>query len=93
MTSEGNPQSLEAIIKKLEQVKHKSDWKQWTLDETKQLLELYYTISKQEPHLFYLVYKYHGCDSWEDIFRDYNSQYLKDKTDGVKVALDAIHNR
>lgn len=62
----------------------------WTLKEMKQLLEIYYIICKNEHHIFDLVYRCHGCDSWEDIFRDYNCRDLEDKTYGVKIAVDEL---
>lgn len=62
----------------------------WTLEEEKQLLEIYYILSKKENHIFNLIYKYHGCDSYEDIFRDYNMQFILDKAAGVKIAIDGI---
>jgi len=84
---------MEHIIEKLKQLNDKTDknvFDNWTLDEEKQLLEIYFIISKKESHIFNLIYKYHGCDSWEDIFRDYKIRYLKDKADGVEIAIDAI---
>lgn len=62
----------------------------WTLEEQKKLLDIYYIISKKEKHIFNLIYRYHGCDSWEDIFRDYDKNYLKDKATGVKIAINEI---
>jgi hypothetical protein len=56
-------------------------------------LYLYYIISKKESHIFDLIYCYHGCDSWEDIFRDYDTNYLKDKKNGVKIAIEEIKER
>jgi len=37
-----------------------------------------------------IVYDNHGCDTYEDIFRDYDRSLLKDKADGVKEALENI---
>lgn len=62
-------------------------------EEIKQLLELYLLISKNEHHIFDLVYRFHDCDSWEDIFRDYNTNYLKDKVRGVEIALENLNNQ
>jgi len=47
-------------------------------------------ISKKETYIFDLIYNYHGCNSWEDIFRDYDSKYLEDKTTGVEIAINEI---
>ncbi len=66
-------------------------FKNWSLEDKKELLEIYLIISKKEKHIFDLIYKYHGCDSWEDIFRDYDMTYLKDKTTGVEIAIDTIN--
>jgi len=80
------------LIEKLK-VHNKDDWQNWTEDEKRQLLEIYWVISKKEHHIFKLIYHYHGGDSWGDIFRDYDIEYLKDKTNGVKMALDEITRR
>ena len=60
------------------------------MDEIKQLLDIYFIISKKEIHIFKLIYSFHGCDSWEDIFRDYKIKYLKDKADGVEIAIKEV---
>jgi len=84
--------NIEKIIEKLNKIEYnKNPWKNWTLEEIKNLLEIYYVISKKESYLFDLIYIYHGSDSYEDIFRDYDTQYLHDKTDGVKEALDYVN--
>ena len=62
----------------------------WSIDEKKQILEVYHIICKKESQLFDLIFQYHGCDSWEDIFRDYDPVYLDDKAKGVEIALDAL---
>jgi hypothetical protein len=75
---------MENLIEKLDKMKdNKNPFNDWSLDEIKQLLNLYFIISKKENHIFNLIYRFHGCDSWEDLFRDYNIKYLKDKADGV----------
>ncbi len=79
---------MESIIEKLKMAN--SDWSNWSLEEKKQLLELYLLISKKEHHIFKLIYDNHDCDSWEDIFRDYSMNYLDDKLRGVRVALDNL---
>ena len=65
----------------------------WSLEEKKQLLEIYVILCKKETHIFDVIYKYHGCDSWEDIFRDYDKTYLQDKTQGVEIAIREIQER
>ena len=78
---------MENIIKKLNQLTDENAWDDWTVEEKRQLLDMYFIISKKESHIFDLIFTHHGCDSWEDIFRDYDVQYLKDKADGVKIAI------
>lgn len=86
---------MDNIIEKLNQTEDVKDsgitWDNWSLEEIKKLLDIYFIISKKECHIFDLIYRYHGCDSWEDIFRDYNKNYLNDKADGVKVAIKEIN--
>jgi hypothetical protein len=82
---------MDNIIDKLNQIEDKKyDCDEWSLQDKKQLLDLYFIISKKEAHIFDLIYKYHGCDSYEDIFRDYSERYLNDKADGVKIAINEI---
>ena len=82
---------MDNIIDKLNQIEEEIfHWNHWSLEEKKQLLDIYFIISKKETHIFDLIYKYHGCDSYEDIFRDYNERYLDDKANGVKIAINEI---
>jgi hypothetical protein len=82
------------IIEKLNKITgEKYKWDDWSLEEIKTLLDLYLIISKKEQHIFDLIYKYHGCDSWEDIFRDYDKGYLRDKAIGVEIAIKEIVER
>ena len=78
---------MDSIIKKLDKIDEEDGWSNWSLEEKTQLLTLYLIISKKENRIFDLIYRYHYCDSWEDIFRDYDTLYLKDKERGVKIAL------
>ena len=71
----------------------KRAWDDWSLEEIRALLDIYFVISKKEAQIFDLIYQYHGCDSWEDIFRDYNPRHLEDKADGVEVAINEITER
>jgi hypothetical protein len=84
---------MENIIEKLNQLKDNKSWKNWTLEEKKQLLDIYLIISKKESHIFNLIYNYHGCDSWQDIFHDYDGEYLEDKKRGVEIAIDEIDEK
>ena len=81
---------MEKIIDKLTKIEDNNSCENWTLEEKKQLLDIYFIMSKKETHIFDLIYKYHGCDSWEDIFCDYDSKYLEDKTTGVEIAINEI---
>ena len=82
---------MKNLIEKLDKIKdNKNAFDSWSLDEIKQLLDLYLIISKKETHIFKLICNYHGCDSWEDIFRDYNIKYLEDKADGVEIAIKEV---
>ena len=82
---------MENIIDKLNQIKNKKNiLDNWTSEEIKQLLNIYLIISKKEHHIFDLICNYHDCDSWEDIFRDYNIDYLEDKVRGVEIAIEKI---
>jgi hypothetical protein len=81
---------MENIIDKLAKMQDNNSWKNWSLEEKKKILDIYFIISKKETHIFDLIYNYHGCDSWEDIFRDYDSKYLEDKTIGVEIAINGI---
>ena len=78
---------FEDIIDKLSKAE---DLKNWSLEDKKKLLELYLIISQKETDIFDLIYYYHGCDSWEDIFRDYDPRYLEDKKIGVEVAIKEL---
>lgn len=82
---------MENLIERLDKIKdNKNPFNSWSLDEIKQLLDIYFIISKKETHIFKLIYSYHGCDSWEVIFRDYNINYLESKTNGVEVAIKEV---
>ena len=77
---------MELLIEKL----NKQGIDNWSLEEQKQLLDIYLIICKKETHIFELIYQYHECDSWEDIFRDYDIKILEDKTVGVEIAIEEI---
>ncbi len=82
---------MELLIEKLNQIKdNKQCLSNWSLEEQKQLLDIYLIISKKESYIYKLIYNYHGCDSWEDIFRDYDTQFLEDKATGVEIAIEKI---
>ncbi len=84
---------MEQTLDKLHQMETDSTWSNWSNKEKQKIVEIYSIICKKESHLFDLIYMYHGCDSWEDIFRDYDRSYLDDKSRGVEIALDEINSR
>ena len=85
---------MENIIEKLKQINpNNNSFDNWSLEEKLKLLEMYYIISKKESYIFDLIYSHHGCDCWEDIFRDYKIRYFKDKADGVDAAIEDIKYR
>ena len=85
---------MENLIEKLDKIKdNKNPFNSWSLDEIKQLLDIYFIISKKETHIFKLIYSFHGYDSWEVIFRDYNIFYLESKANGVEVAIKELTER
>lgn len=87
---------MEKLIEKLDKIPdnvNKNPFNSWSLDEIKQLLDIYFIISKKETQIFKLIYSFHGCDSWESIFRDYNIYYLESKTTGVEVAIKEVMER
>jgi hypothetical protein len=63
------------------------------LEDLKKLLEIYLIISEREAEIFDVIYRFHGCDSWEDIFRDYSNRYLEDKAEGVQIAIEGIQKK
>ena len=79
---------MESIIEKLSKIEYsKNIWKNWSPEEIKKLLEIYLTIAKNEEYIYDLIYSIHGCDSWEDIFRDYNDRNFEDKVLGIQEAV------
>ena len=47
---------MENLIEKLDKIKdNKNPFNDWSLDEIKQLLDLYFIISKKENHIFNLI--------------------------------------
>lgn len=83
--------NVEYILEKLSKIEDDKDsCITWNDEERKQLLQIYLLISKKETYIFDLIYHCHRCDSWEDIFRDYDPVYLIDKANGVKVAIDEL---
>jgi len=84
---------MENIIDKLTKLEDDTSFDDWSLEEKKKLLDIYLIISSKETHIFGLIYNYHGSDTWEDIFRDYDTEYLEDKKTGVEIAIDEINEQ
>lgn len=84
------------ILEKLAKVTSSSqqeewkEWEEWTLDEKISLLELYKLFCIKEANIFRMIYNHQGCDSYEDIFRDFNMVDVNDKIIGVQLAIDSI---
>jgi len=83
---------MEHIIDKLKQ-SFLVDLDDLRLEDLKKLLEIYLIISEREAEIFDVIYRFHGCDSWEDIFRDYSNRYLEDKAEGVQIAIEGIQQK
>ena len=81
---------MDRVVDKLKNLRESDEWKNWTTEEKKKLLDLYLIISKKEGQIFDLIYRCHRCDSWEDIFRDYSMDYLQEKENGVREALECV---
>ena len=71
---------------------HMIDWNTWNKDEQIKMLKIYLKIVKREADLYDLIWKNHGCDSWEDIFCDYNQNELSEKAYGVKASINTLEN-
>jgi len=86
---------MENIIDKLkkELIGFLVDLDDLRLEDLKKLLEIYLIISEREAEIFDVIYRFHGCDSWEDIFRDYSNRYLEDKAEGVQIAIEGIQKK
>lgn len=79
------------ILEKLENLKETKEFSlKWSTEEKIQLLKLYHIFCKKEAELFHLIYANHDCDSWEDIFRDYNPTLIQNKIKGVEIAIENL---
>lgn len=68
-------------------------WSEWSLEDKKHLLQIYLLIVKHEPNLMDLVYGYHESDSYEDIFRDYDTFELREKSRGIQISIDVMNKK
>lgn len=51
------------------------------------ILKSEYKKVKDEIRASEVIYSYHGCDSYEDLFRD-NIPLLKEKLEGIKISIE-----
>jgi len=83
-----NTNEIGKIVKKLENLNETEDFSlNWSEKEKLQILKIYKIFCDKEKELYDLVWENHGCDSWEDIFRDYDEDLLREKAWGVEVAI------
>ena len=61
-------------------------------DEQLELLKKELNKIEHEIKISQLIYSYHGCDSYEDLFRD-NIPLLKEKYDGILYAIEELQNQ
>lgn len=62
-----------------------------SLEETKRIIQNELVRTKNEITTSNIIYRYHECDSYEDLFRD-NVPHLETKCDGIQISLDNINN-
>jgi len=65
----------------------------WPKEKQLELLKMYHIFSKNEGKIFALIYDNHEDDAWEDMFRDYDQEYIEDKAIGVEIALNNLQDR
>ena len=73
-----------------------NDWENiltWSKEKQLEMLKMYHIFSKNEEKIFALIYENHDDDAWEDIFRDYDQEYIEDKAIGVEIAVNNIQDR
>lgn len=83
-------EKLKGISEEYEEEYYNCTFSTWSAEEKLQLLKLYHIFCKKEHKIFDLIYQNHGCDSWEDIFRDYDINKLDDKSTGVNIAIENL---
>ena len=83
---------MEDVIEKLKRIdaNDRRAFDNWSLEEIRKLLNIYYIFSTKEHCILDLIYTYHECDSFEEIFRDYDIINLQDKSVGIEIAIDNI---
>ena len=85
---------METLLKKLDDLGNEDIiWRSWTMEEKKMLLELYSLVSRRENHIMSLIHRYRRSDKWEHIFRDYDRNYIHDKSDGVRDTIEYMNEK
>jgi ribosome-binding ATPase YchF (GTP1/OBG family) len=62
-----------------------------SLEETKRIIQNELVRTKNEIITSNIIYRFHDCDSYEDLFRD-NVPQLETKCDGIQISLDNMNN-
>ena len=62
-----------------------------SIEETKRIIQNELVRTKNEITISNIIYRYHECDSYEDLFRD-NVPHLETKCDGIQISLDNMMN-
>ena len=62
-----------------------------THEEQIELLKKELSKIEHEINISKLIYSFHGCDSYEDLFRD-NVPRLIEKMEGIQIAIDTFNN-
>lgn len=65
------------------------DYTKLSYDEQLEVLNKELIRVKNEIGISELIYSNHGCDSYEDLFRD-NIPLLKQKCDGILYAIEGL---
>lgn len=58
-------------------------------EDALQILSKEFIRIQNEIYISQLVYRYHDCDSYEDLFRD-NIPLLETKKEGIEIAMENL---
>jgi hypothetical protein len=86
--------NTDEILNKLDSIGSENNrdiWENWSLEEKEKLLRVYLSFCKKESHLFDLINSLHNCDNWERIFKFYNEKELREKSNGVNIAIQGLY--
>jgi hypothetical protein len=62
-----------------------------SIEERKRIIQNELVRTKNEITTSNIIYRFHDCDSYEDLFRD-NVPHLETKCNGIQISLDNINN-